>query len=154
MQGYRLEMVEAQSSAKNRRERRHRRTMRPVPLIVAALASALALSAQGRTSGEQARADFEGELARQCPEKQLQLLSTRDLRDGLEDYMESLPAQIRERLQTAETDQCASADAAAACVNAADIGAVDDVGRIAELGGWICSSFNRCSEQGVCDYAR
>jgi hypothetical protein len=121
---------------------------------LASLASALALSAEGQTASEQARADFEGELARQCPEKRLQLLSTRDLRDGLEDYMESLPVQIRDRLQKAEADQCAAADVGAACVNAADIGAVDDVGRIAELGGWICSSFNRCSEQGVCDYAR
>ena len=127
--------------------------MRLGPLFLA-VALAAAWSAQAQTGAEEARDRFEGALAQDCPQKQLQLLSARNLRDGLENYVESLPPDIHDRVQKAETDQCSSADAGAACVNAADIQAADEVGRTDELALSICGSFLRCTDQGVCDYAR
>ncbi len=127
--------------------------MRLGPLFLA-FALAVAWSAQAQTGAEEARDHFEGALAQDCPQKQLQLLSARNLRDGLDSYVESLPPDIHDRVQKAETDQCSSADAGAACVNAADIQAADEVGRMDELALSICGSFLRCTDQGVCDYAR
>src|SRR5579872_4159010 len=107
--------------------------MRLGPLFFVAVALAAAWSAQAQTGTDEARDHFESALAQDCPQKQLQLLSARNLRDGLENYVESLPPDIHDRVQKAETDQCSSADAGAACVNAADIQAADEVGRTDEL---------------------
>ena len=126
--------------------------MRRTPTILAALA--IACAAQAQTTADQARADYEGELARQCADKRLLLLPTRDLRDGLDDYLASLPADVRGGLSAAEQTECSSLDAGAACVNAADITAADAAGRIGDLAGWVCSSFNCCTDQGACTYAR
>jgi hypothetical protein len=130
--------------------------MRLGPLFFAALALALAAawSAQAQTGADEARDHFEGALAQDCPQKQLQLLSARNLRDGLDSYVESLPPDIHDRVQKAESDRCSNADAGAACVNAADIQAADEVGRTDDLALSICGSFLRCTDQGVCDYAR
>ena len=116
--------------------------------------AAAAWSAAAQTSTDQARADFQAELARQCPDKLLQMLSERALSDGLDDYTASLPPDISGRLTQAERASCTSLDSGAACVNSADIATADQVGRIAELAGSICSSFLHCRDQGVCDYAR
>jgi len=128
--------------------------MRLGPLFCAAFVLAAAWSAQAQTAGDEAREHFEGAIAQDCPQKQLQLLSARNLRDGLDSYVESLPPDIHDRLEKAESDRCSSADAGAACVNAADIQAADEVGRIDDLALSICGSFLRCTDQGVCDYAR
>ena len=128
--------------------------MRRTPILLAVMAIAWAVQAEAQVAADQARAEYEAELARQCPAKHLEQLSTRGLRDGLEDYAASLPAEVRDRLQGAEQSQCSSADAGAACVNAADLAAADTAGRIGELAGWICSSFNGCTDQGACTYAR
>ena len=113
-----------------------------------------AWSAAAQTSTDSARADFQAELARQCPDKQLQMLSERALSDGLDDYKASLPPDVSARLVQAERDNCTSLGDGAACVNSADIATADRVGRIAELARSICSSFLRCRDQGACDYAR
>ena len=39
-------------------------------------------------------------------------------------------------------------------MNAADIQAADEIGRMDDLALSICGSFLRCTDQGVCDYAR
>jgi len=119
-----------------------------------AIIAAAAWSAAAQTSTDPARADFQAELARQCPDKQLQMLSERALSDALDDYKASLPPNISARLVQAERANCTSINDGAACVNSADIATADQVGRIAELAGSICSSFLRCRDQGVCDYAR
>jgi hypothetical protein len=128
--------------------------MRASILALGVIAFAAGWSAAAQPALDAARGDYQSELSRQCPEKQLQLLSERDLSDGLDDYKQSLPTDIRDRLQQAERTQCSSLDAGAACVNGADISATDQAGRIADLAGSICSSFLRCRDQGVCDYAR
>lgn len=119
---------------------------------IALAGTAFAVSAQ--PAPDAARDDFQSELGRQCPEKQLQLLSARSLRDGLDDYLSSLADSAKSRLQQTERERCSSTDAGAACVNDADIAGADQIGRMPELAGSICGYFNRCTDQGVCDYAR
>jgi hypothetical protein len=127
-----------------------------LPLVFfAVLAATVACSAAAQTVGEAARDHFQAELVRQCPQKQLNLLSARDLRDGLDDYMGSLPTDQRDQLQQSERDHCSGAESGgAACVNMADLDAADQVGQMEGLAGWVCSSFLRCRAQGACDYAR
>jgi hypothetical protein len=107
-----------------------------------------------QTAQDQARELFQSELAQQCPQKQLQMLSARELRDGLDDYKGGLPQQLHDRLQQAEDAQCASMDAGADCVNAADITTASDIGEMTNLAASICTDFIRCRDQGACDYAR
>lgn len=128
--------------------------MRLGPIVFACIVGAVAWSAEAQTDAEQALEHFQAELVRQCPEKQLELLSARDLRDGLETYTDGLSQEMRQRLQKSEADNCSTMDAGAACVNLADITAADEDGRIEELAASICGSFLRCRDQGVCDYAR
>jgi|SRR5215467_8467447 len=128
--------------------------MRLRPLFFACLIAAAGWTAHAQTEADEAQSHFLAELDRQCPEKQLQLLSARALRDGLDDYLEGLPTDARAALQKSETDHCSSEQAGAACVNMADILAADTIGRTAELAGSLCVTFLRCREQGDCDYAR
>jgi hypothetical protein len=132
--------------------------MRLGPVFFAAFALAAAWSAPrstlAQTEGDEARDRFEAALSQNCPQKQLQLLSARNLRDGLDSYVGGLPQDIHDRVQKAETDRCSSSDAGAACVNMADIIAADEVGRTDDLALSICGSFLRCTDQGACDYAR
>ena len=128
--------------------------LRPIFFAFAALFAASAWSAQAQTDADEARDHFEAALANDCPQKQLQLLSARNLRDGLDSYVESLPPDVHDLVQKAEIDRCSNADAGAACVNMADIQAADQVGRIDDLALSICGAFLRCTDQGVCDYAR
>src|SRR5579871_1583865 len=122
--------------------------MRNRSLVLALLVAAAAWSASAQSMGDQARDDYQSELARQCPDKQLQMLSARALSDVLDDYKLALPDDIRARFQKAETDQCSSLDAGAACVNSADLQTADEVGRISDLAGSICAAFLRCRDQG------
>ena len=129
--------------------------MRLRPLIFACLVAAAAgWTAQAQTGADEAQARFLAELQRQCPDKQLQMLSSRDLRDGLDDYVDGLPTDARSALQSAEREHCSSVEAGAACVNMADILAADQQGRTPELAAAICVKFLRCRDQGACDYAR
>ncbi|HEY1427348.1 MAG TPA: hypothetical protein VGF50_11800 [Caulobacteraceae bacterium] len=128
--------------------------MRLRPLFFACLVAGAAWTAQAQTDADEAQARFLAELGRQCPQKQLQMLSARDLSDGLDNYKDSLATDVRAALRQSETDHCSSIDAGAACVNAADILAADQLGRTPELAASLCVSFLRCRDQGVCDYAR
>jgi hypothetical protein len=128
--------------------------MRLRPLFFACLIAAAGWAAQAPTGADEAQSRFLDELARQCPEKQLQLLSARDLRDGLDEYMDGLPTDTRAAIQKVERDHCSSVDAGAACVNMADIVGADELGRMPELASSLCVSFLRCRSQGDCDYAR
>lgn len=128
--------------------------MRLRPLFFACLIAGAAWTAQAQTDADEAQARFFGELARQCPEKQLQMLSARDLSDGLDNYKDSLSTDDRAALQKSETDHCSSIEAGAACVNAADILAADELGRTPEMAASLCVTFLRCRDQGACDYAR
>ena len=121
--------------------------MRLRSLFVACVIASAAWGAQAQTGAEEASARFLDEIGRQCPDKQLQMLSSRDLRDGLDNYMDGLPTDARAALQKSET-------AGAACVNMADILAADQLGRVPELAGSLCVTFLRCRSQGDCDYAR
>jgi hypothetical protein len=128
--------------------------MRLRPLFFACLIAAAGWTAQAQTEADAAQSHFLDELGRQCPEKNLQLLSARDLRDGLDEYLDGLPTDARATLQKAERDHCSTMDAGAACVNMADIYGADQVGRVPELVSSLCISFLRCRSQGDCDYAR
>ena len=144
--------------------------LRPIFFVFALFGAALAWSAQAQTdtppdaqpdasadsqaNPQEARDHFEEGLERLCPDKQLQLLSARDLSDGLDQYKSGLPADVSALLTKAETDHCSSIDAGAACVNLADIAASEAAGRMDDLVLSICTTFLRCRDQGVCDYAR
>jgi len=128
--------------------------MRSGPLFLACLIAAVGWAAQAQTGPDEAQSRFLAELDRQCPTRQLQMLSARDLRDGLDDYMGGLPTDVRGALQKSERDHCSSENAGAACVNMADILAADELGRTPELAASLCVTFLRCRDQGVCDYAR
>ena len=128
--------------------------MRLRPLIFACLIASAAWAAQAQTDADEAQARFLAELGRQCPDKQLQMLSARDLRDGLDEYVDGLPTDAREALQASEKSHCSSEQAGAACVNMADILAADQLGRSPELASSLCVTFLRCRGEGVCDYAR
>jgi hypothetical protein len=145
--------------------------MRLRPIFFALAAAAFAWSAQAQTdapppdSQPDASADsqadpqaahehFEEGLGRLCPDKQLNLLSARDLSDGLDQYKSGLPADVVAVLTKAETDHCSSIDAGASCVDLADISAAESAGRMDDLVLSICTTFLRCRDQGVCDYAR
>jgi hypothetical protein len=128
--------------------------MRLRPLLFACVIASAAWGAQAQTGAQEASARFLDEIGRQCPDKQLQMLSSRDLRDGLDNYMDGLPTDARAALQKSETDNCSSETAGAACVNMADILAADQLGRVPELAGSLCVTFLRCRSQGECDYAR
>ncbi len=128
--------------------------MRLRPLFFACLVACAAWSAQAQTGTEEVQQRYLDEIGRQCPEKNLQMLSPRDLRDGLDDYMDGLPADARAALQKSETDRCSSEQAGVGCVDLADIAAADQLGRMQELAQSLCVSFLRCRSQGDCDYAR
>ena len=128
--------------------------MRLRPLFFACLIAAASWAAHAQTSADEAQSRFLEELARQCPEKQLQMLSARDMRDGLDDYLDGLPTDARASLQKVEKDHCSTMDAGAACVNMADIYGADQVGRLPELVSSLCVTFLRCRSDGDCDYAR
>ena len=128
--------------------------MRTGLIALGLLAAASAWAASAQDAQDPAQSDYQAELARQCPDKQLQLLSARNLSDGLDDYKQSLPDDLRGRFDKAESDQCSSLDAGAACTNNADIEVADQIGRIGELAGSVCASFLRCRDQNDCDYAR
>ncbi len=127
--------------------------MRPTGLVLAIFAGAVAFAASAQPAPDQARDDFQAELARQCPDKQLQMLPAGALRDGLDDYMSGLTDQARSQLQATEKQRCSSMDAGAACVNEADLAAADQIGSLGDVAGSICGFFNRCTSEGVCDYA-
>ena len=128
--------------------------MRASTVAFALLVAATAWSASAQPVADQARDDFQAELSRQCPDKQLQMLSARNLSDALDDYKQTLPDDIHARFTKAEAHQCSSLQAGAGCVNNADLATADDVGRIGDLAGAICSDFLRCRGEGDCDYAR
>jgi hypothetical protein len=128
--------------------------MRLGPIFLAALLAAAAGSAAAQTAFDVARDQFQAELVNQCPEKQLQMLSPRDLRDGLDDYKEGLSPDQLTRMQQAEQAQCSSMDSGVACVNMADIATAGDMGEMSNLATSLCLDFLRCRDQGVCDHAR
>jgi hypothetical protein len=123
------------------------------PLLAAALLAAV-WPACAQTVADQARDQFQSELAQQCPQKQLQMLSVRELRDGLDDYKGGLPIDLHDRMQQAENAQCSSIDDGAECVNSADLVTASQIGEMTDLAASICTDFIRCRDQGACDYAR
>ena len=68
--------------------------MRLRPIVLAVLLAAGAWSAQAQPEADEARDHFEAALSNDCPQKQLQLLSARNLRDGLDSYIEGLPQDV------------------------------------------------------------
>jgi hypothetical protein len=141
--------------------------MRLRPVFLALVCATLAWSAQAQTDSQsdspadasqvnpqESRDQFQQGLQQQCPDKQLELLSARDLSDGLDQYKSGLPNDVRDRMVKAETDHCSSLDAGAACVNLADIAQANVEGRMDELVTSICTTFLRCHDAGQCDYAR
>lgn len=133
---------------------RMRLLRRSAPLLAAALLCAVAGAATAQTDADQAKDQFQSELAQQCPDKQLQLLSARELRDALDDYKGGLPQELRDRMRQAEDAQCSSLDAGAECVNMADVVTASQIGEMTNLAASICTDFIRCTDQGRCDYAR
>jgi len=145
--------------------------MRLRPVFVALAGVALAWSAQAQidaplsepppddaasyeSSAQAAQQSFQDALNSTCPDKQLQLMSARNLSDGLDAYKGGLSPDLLARLTKSETDHCSSINDGAACVNMADIAAVDAAGHMNDLVLSICTSFLRCRDQGVCDYAQ
>jgi hypothetical protein len=127
--------------------------MRIPSILLAAAVAALAWSAQAQTAGDDAPDHYFAELDRQCPSKLLQDLSSPDLRDGLDQWIEGQSPDAQDQIRAAENTLCAPTGAGAACVDQADIGAADRLGLTSDLAGSICASFLRCRSQGDCDHA-
>ncbi len=127
--------------------------MRLGAIIVAAGLAAIAWSASAQN--QDASSDhYYAALSQECPDKQLQLLSSAQLRDGLDQYVEGLPQDAQDEMRRAERAQCSSLSAGVACVNAADLAVVERMNLTGALASSVCLSFLRCRAQGDCDAAR
>ncbi|MFI4935318.1 MAG: hypothetical protein ACHP7N_11910 [Caulobacterales bacterium] len=127
--------------------------MRIAPIILALGLAAVAWSSSAQPAGGDSAGRYQSELDRQCPEKLLQDLSAADLRDGLDDYLSSLQPDARDQVTKTERTECSKGEGLA-CVNAADIDAVDTQNLTSDLAASLCGAFLRCRSQGDCDHAR
>ena len=78
--------------------------MRIVPILLAVGATVLAWSASAQPAGDGADR-YLGELAQQCPDRHLEYLAPGQLRDGLDDFISSLPEDSQDQMRRAENTQ-------------------------------------------------
>ena len=128
--------------------------MRFGSMILALAGAAVAWSVAAQPAEGPTTDHYYAELDRQCPDSQLQLLSPGQLRDGVDDFMSSLPQDAQTRMRQAELARCSSAGEGVACVNDADIGVIDELGETDQFAGSICATFLRCRAQGDCESLR
>ena len=112
--------------------------MRLRPLFFATLLAFAAWSAhaqdQAPPDADAARDRFEAGLADNCPQKQLQLLSARNLRDGLDSYVESLPPDLHDLCKRPRPTAARTPTPARPASNMADILAADQTGHMRRPG--------------------
>jgi hypothetical protein len=128
--------------------------MRVGSIILAIAAAAFAWSVSAQPADDPGTDHYFAELDRQCQASQLQLLSSAQLHDGLDDFVSNLPQESQDRIRKAEIANCSSSDAGVGCVDDADIGVVDQLGLTERLASSICAAFLRCRSQGDCDSTR
>ena len=128
--------------------------MRIGSICLAGGLAAFAWSVSAQTLGDDTAGPYLAELGRQCPQRQLQLLSPANLRDGLDNFIAGLPPNAQDSFVAADKAQCSSQTGGAACVNLADISAAETQGLTENLARSICGDFLRCRAQGDCDTAR
>jgi hypothetical protein len=130
------------------------RFMRIKTILIATVAAALALSASAQTSDGDAMDLYQAELDHQCPASHLEYLSPGQLRDGLDDYISSLPPDTQDRMRKAESSQCAASGGGATCVNQADIALSVELSLTDTLVTTLCGDFSRCRGPSDCDSVR
>jgi hypothetical protein len=97
---------------------------------------------------------FLAELARQCPQSQLQFLSPAQFRDGLDNFIAGLTRDQQDQMRHNELARCSSNAQGAGCVDDADVAMADQLDLTSDLASSICGDFLRCRSQGDCDQAR
>jgi hypothetical protein len=113
-------------------------------------------AAGGQTDGGGADdfAPFHALLAKQCPAKHLEWLSTGELDDLIEvNFHDALPGSLRTKLDAANENEkrtCASGTGGMACFNAAYIRAIADVNLMPSFAKMVCVSGLTCQGQSDC----
>ena len=94
-------------------------------------------------------------LAKQCPAKHLEWLSTGELDDLIEvNFHDALPGLLRTKLDAANENEkraCASGTGGMACFNAAYLRAIADVNLLASFAKMVCVSGLTCKGQSNCE---
>jgi hypothetical protein len=128
-------------------------------MSVAALALIPSMLFSGAAGGQgQSQTDdvalFHALLAKQCPAKHLEWLSTGELDDLIEvNFHDALPGSLRTRLDAANENEkraCASGTGGLACFNAAYIRAIGDVNLLPSFAKMVCVSGLTCQGQSDC----
>jgi hypothetical protein len=129
-------------------------------MSVAALALIPSMLFSGAAGGQgQSQTDdvalFHALLAKQCPAKHLEWLSTGELDDLIEvNFHDALPGSLRTRLDAANENEkraCASGTGGLACFNAAYIRAIGDVNLLPSFAKMVCVSGLSCKGQSDCE---
>jgi hypothetical protein len=129
-------------------------------MSVAALALIPSMLFSGAAGGQsQSQTDdvalFHALLAKQCPAKHLEWLSTGELDDLIEvNFHDALPGSFRTRLDAANENEkraCASGTGGLACFNAAYIRAIGDVNLLSSFAKMVCVSGLSCKGQSDCE---
>ncbi|HEV7959546.1 MAG TPA: hypothetical protein VGP01_00835 [Rhizomicrobium sp.] len=129
-------------------------------MSVAALALIPSILFSGAAGGQsQSQTDdvalFHALLAKQCPAKHLEWLSTGELDDLIEvNFHDALPGSFRTRLDAANENEkraCASGTGGLACFNAAYIRAIGDVNLLPSFAKMVCVSGLSCKGQSDCE---
>jgi hypothetical protein len=114
-------------------------------------------AAGGQTDGAGADdfALFHALLAKQCPAKHLEWLSTGELDDLIEvNFHDALPGSLRTKLDAANENEkraCANGTGGMACFNAAYIRAIGDVNLLPSFAKMVCVSGLSCKGQSDCE---
>jgi hypothetical protein len=116
----------------------------------------LAAGGQGQSQNQTDDfAPFHAALAKQCPAKHLEWLSTGELDDLIEvNFHDALPGSLRTKLDAANENEkraCASGTGGMACFNAAYIRAISDVNLLPSFAKMVCVSGLTCKGQSDCE---
>jgi hypothetical protein len=100
-------------------------------------------------------APFHALLAKQCPARHLEWLSTGELDDLIEvNFHDTLPGSLRTKLDAANENEkraCANGTGGLACFNAAYIRAIGDVNLLPSFAKMVCVSGLTCKGQSDCE---
>jgi hypothetical protein len=98
-------------------------------------------------------APYHALLAKQCPAKHLEWLSTGELDDLIEvNFHDALPGSLRTKLDAAnENEKRACGTGGMACFNAAYIRAIGDVNLLPSFAKMVCVSGLTCQGQSDCE---
>ncbi|HEY5085613.1 MAG TPA: hypothetical protein VII48_13880 [Rhizomicrobium sp.] len=125
--------------------------------MLSAVFALIPVAAGGQSQGQSPADDFalfHAALAKQCPAKHLEWLSTGELDDLIEvNFHDALPGSLRTKLDAANENEkraCANGTGGMACFNAAYIRAIADVNLLPSFAKMVCVSGLTCKGQSDC----